>query len=114
MTLLAVIARSAPVLLVLLLTGGCGDPAGTGPGAGDRASLAGLPEAPAVDTSEMLPAVREQVEAAWAAAVAASAEPAPNGHYAMLLQAYGLNEAADGAYARARAIDPDNADWPYL
>ena len=97
--------RSALILLALLAAGGCGDPAGPDSRGSDAVSAAGLPEVPAVNTADMLPAVREQVEAARARLQDAPTDSAANGRYAMLLQAYGLNQAAAEAYTRTRAVD---------
>ncbi len=61
---------------------------------------------PALDTSELGPAVREQVEQALAAASAGGDDASAPGSLGIVLQAYGFYELAAVAYSRAVDLAP--------
>ncbi len=95
-------ARWPLVLLALIAFAGCTGPA------------AELPPLPTVDLGTLDTQVAEQVRAAQAQAEASPDSGNANGHYAMVLHAYGLKDVAAAVYERARAHDPDAFQWHYL
>ncbi|MEE8525995.1 MAG: tetratricopeptide repeat protein, partial [Thermoanaerobaculia bacterium] len=73
----------------------------------------GLLPLPQVDASAFAPGVRQQVEAALAAARADPKNPAAVGKLGMVLHAYEEFGAAAAAYERARALEPNGYWWLY-
>lgn len=72
-----------------------------------------LSAVPALDTSVLGPAVREQIDEALAAAAAGDDADA-QGALGMVLQAYEFPEAAVVAYSRAVDLAPEVFRWRYL
>lgn len=77
------------------------------------ASRPELPELPRVDLANFLPAIRGEVEKAFAAARTAPPDAGANGRLGMVLQAYDQHEAAAVCYTRAHLLDPKSFDWIY-
>lgn len=69
------------------------------------------PAIPQVDTTQMLPAVAEQLQAARARVERKPRDPEANGYYGLVLATYGRDEAADAAFVRARTLEPDHAPF---
>jgi tetratricopeptide (TPR) repeat protein len=78
------------------------------------AAAHGPPELPKVPLAELPAAVRERVEEAYRRAQDQPATAAAAGELAMLLHAYDQVGLAEGAYLRARALEPGSFDWAYL
>jgi tetratricopeptide (TPR) repeat protein len=72
-----------------------------------------LPPLPKVSLQQFVPAVREQVQEAYDAAVAHPRNAAANGKLGMVLQAYSQLEGAEIAYRRAHQLAPSHFDWIY-
>ena len=72
-----------------------------------------LPSLPDIQTTDLLPAVREQLENARQAVLANPNDADANGEYALVAHAYDYSEAADTLYERARRLAPRNPRWPF-
>ncbi len=68
---------------------------------------------PPVDLGTMEPAVRQQIEGFRGLAAAPAATAGDHGTLAQLYHLYGLREQAAACYANARALAPDQLEWPY-
>jgi tetratricopeptide (TPR) repeat protein len=73
-----------------------------------------LPDLPQVNTADFLPVIRTQIERAEAKARAHPRAAKATGALAMTLHAYQQYDAAALAYLRAKILEPQNFDWPYL
>jgi tetratricopeptide (TPR) repeat protein len=71
------------------------------------------PALPEISTASFLPAIRQEVEAALAAAKARPGDAAAAGRLGMVLQAHNQFEAARRCYRRASLMEPRNFDWQY-
>jgi tetratricopeptide (TPR) repeat protein len=69
---------------------------------------------PALSLEGLPAAVRQDLAAAHAAAVARPADAAAAGRLAMLLHAYEQHSLAAAAYERARRLEPGAVEWSYL
>jgi tetratricopeptide (TPR) repeat protein len=79
------------------------------------AAVAGArPDLPAVPLDDLPEEARQRVGEAYRRARSRPDDVLAVGELAMLLHAYEQVGLAEGAYARARALDPGSADWPYL
>jgi Flp pilus assembly protein TadD len=92
---------SATLAVVALALGGCPAPQSS------------MPPLPQVELGDYAPAVRAQIERARARAASGPADSAASGELGMILHAYGLFDAANDCYARARALDPADFHWPW-
>ncbi len=72
-----------------------------------------LPAVPELSTASFLPAIRQEVEAALAAAKARPGDAAATGRLGMVLQAHNQFETARRCYQRASLMEPRNFDWQY-
>lgn len=72
-----------------------------------------LPDLPAIRMENFQPAIREQVEKAYAAAQANPRDAEASGKLGMVLEAYEQNQVAEVCYQRARALDPAAFQWAY-
>ena len=72
-----------------------------------------LPSLPKVDFENFLPAVREQLQQAYAAARVNPRSPSANGSLGMVLHAYNQLDAAAVCYLRAHLLAPNSFRWLY-
>lgn len=72
-----------------------------------------LPPLPQPDSATFLPAVRDQVDAAYRKAAARPDDANLVGQYGMVLEAYDRYPAARACYERAHALDPASFRWAY-
>lgn len=94
--------RSHALLLVLLVGAACA-----------RRPAPPPPDLPAPNAAGFLPAVRAQVEAAYARAAASPEDGEAAGRYGMVLDAYTQYDAARACYERAHGLDPGSFRWGY-
>ncbi|HEY8147898.1 MAG TPA: tetratricopeptide repeat protein, partial [Vicinamibacteria bacterium] len=73
-----------------------------------------VPALPSVRLDQFAGLARDRISAAWARAQEAPPSAAAAGELGMLLQAHDQLSLAAGAYARARALNRDAFEWPYL
>ena len=73
-----------------------------------------LPDLPKVASNELLPAIQRHILEARNDVLFNPNAPDVNGHFAMVLAAYGFHTEADVLYRRARLLAPDVAQWAYL
>lgn len=73
----------------------------------------GAERAPRVETGDLAPGVREQVEEALEASRRSPDDATVHGRLGMVLHAYELHEAAAEAYGRAAALEPGTFRWAY-
>lgn len=72
-----------------------------------------LPDLPQIRMQGFQPAIREQVEKAYAEAQAKPRDAEANGRLGMVLEAYEQNQLAEVCYQRARALNPSSFEWAY-
>lgn len=97
------ISRAVIALLIACMATGC-----------SQVDLDALPPIPAVETDDLLPAVRAQLDEAFDAVRADPGDVDRNGRLAMILQTYKQFPDAEVMYRRARRLDPDDFRWAYL
>jgi tetratricopeptide (TPR) repeat protein len=68
---------------------------------------------PAPNAASFLPAVRAQVESAYARAAGSPGDAEAVGRYGMVLDAYSQYDAARACYQRAHRLDPASFRWAY-
>jgi tetratricopeptide (TPR) repeat protein len=73
-----------------------------------------LPDLPRLTVDNFLPAVRDQIQKAYAAAQANPNDADVNGRLAMVLDAYEQYDSAIVCYQRAHLLDPRSFRWLYL
>lgn len=73
-----------------------------------------LPDLPRLTVDNFLPAVRDQITKAYAAAQAKPNDVDASGQLAMVLDAYEQYDAAIVCYQRAHLLDPQSFRWLYL
>jgi protein O-mannosyl-transferase len=73
-----------------------------------------LPDLPRLTVDNFLPAVRDQIKKAYAAAQAKPNDVDASGQLAMVLDAYEQYDAAIVCYQRAHLLDPQAFRWLYL
>src|SRR5262245_3659366 len=72
-----------------------------------------LPPLPQVSTGNFLPAIRQEIDAAAAAARARPDDAAAAGHFGMVLHAHQQLAAARACYQRAALLEPSRFEWVY-
>jgi tetratricopeptide (TPR) repeat protein len=77
------------------------------------APAAPLPDLPVPKLATFLPAVRDQIDAAYKRAAASPDDAEAVGRYGMVLEAYSQYDAARACYARARQLEPSSFRWAY-
>lgn len=75
--------------------------------------LPALPELSHVRSDRQLPAIREEIDRAYASAAAHPKDPALVGKLGMVLHAYQQYEAAEASYRRAHLLEPSAFRWLY-
>ena len=74
---------------------------------------AAVPDLPQLNTGSFLPAIRQQIDEAYAAARANPKDAEATGKLGMVLDAYEQYESAARCYRRAHVLDPDSFRWLY-
>ena len=90
-------ARLLPVVITMLLAGGCSS----------------LSDFPRLAIASFRPQIREQVQKALDEAKATPRDPDATGRLGMLLHAYEQYQSAEVFYDRARRLAPDRFQWTY-
>src|SRR5881394_806215 len=76
-------------------------------------SAGSLPPLPEISTAGFLPAIRQEVDAAIAAAKTRPDDAASVGRLGMVLQAHKQLQGSRQCYRRAARLDPRNFEWLY-
>ena len=72
-----------------------------------------FPDLPQIRMDSFQPAIREQIEKAYAEAKFNPSDPAANGKLGMVLDAYEQYQLAEVCYQRARHLEPSAFPWAY-
>jgi tetratricopeptide (TPR) repeat protein len=97
-----------PVVLLLILA--IAVPADVSP---EQAQSGSFPNLPRLDMDTFLPAVRQQVQQAVAAAESNPKDADASGRLGMILDAYEQYESAAICYQRAHLLDPNSFRWSF-
>jgi tetratricopeptide (TPR) repeat protein len=77
------------------------------------AQASSLPDVPRLNLTDFLPAVRQQIQQAYAAAQANPKNADASGALGMVLDAYEQYESAEACYQRAQVLAPNSFRWTF-